>query len=113
MLKILSEKHSLYEFLSTLSIKCSYLLFSKEYVKEILAEVSARKSSNNILGIQPCMDFLAVKIDLTHHLRFTNFLSINLFWLLFYFFKVLAFIIAEYIHAHEHIFFYLLQTPPG
>ncbi|KAG7536034.1 Armadillo-type fold [Arabidopsis suecica] len=60
MLKILSEKHSLYEFLSTLSIKCSYLLFSKEYVKEILAEVSARKSSKNMSGIQPCMDFLAL-----------------------------------------------------
>ncbi|XP_010441422.1 PREDICTED: sister chromatid cohesion protein PDS5 homolog A isoform X6 [Camelina sativa] len=60
MLKILSEKHSLYEFLSTLSIKCSYLLFSKEYVKEILAEVSARKSSKNVLGIQSCMDFLGL-----------------------------------------------------
>ncbi|KAL1214039.1 putative sister chromatid cohesion protein PDS5 [Cardamine amara subsp. amara] len=60
MLKILSEKHSLYEFLSTLSIKCSYLLFSKEFVKEILAEVSARKSSKNILGVQSCMDFLGL-----------------------------------------------------
>ncbi|XP_019095474.1 PREDICTED: sister chromatid cohesion protein PDS5 homolog A-like [Camelina sativa] len=60
MLKILSEKHSLYEFLSTLSIKCSYLLFSKEYVKEILAEVSARKSSKHVLGIQSCMDFLGL-----------------------------------------------------
>ncbi|KFK31352.1 hypothetical protein AALP_AA6G101300 [Arabis alpina] len=60
MLKILSEKHSLYEFLGILSIKCSYLLFSKEYVKEILAEVSDRKSSKNILGIQSCMDFLGL-----------------------------------------------------
>ncbi|ESQ39921.1 hypothetical protein EUTSA_v10000739mg [Eutrema salsugineum] len=60
MLKILSEKHCLYEFLGTLSIKCSNLLFSKEYVKEILSEVSVRKSSKNILGIQSCMDFLGV-----------------------------------------------------
>ncbi|KAF8108398.1 hypothetical protein N665_0109s0023 [Sinapis alba] len=60
MLKILSEKHSLYEFLGTLSIKCSYLLFSKEYVKEILAEVSARKSSKTSSGIQSCMDFLGL-----------------------------------------------------
>ncbi|CAN8245665.1 unnamed protein product [Cochlearia groenlandica] len=60
MLKILSQKHSLYEFLSILSVKCSYLLFSKEYVKEILAEVSARKSSENVLGIQSCMDFLGL-----------------------------------------------------
>ncbi|CAH2046001.1 unnamed protein product [Thlaspi arvense] len=60
MLKILSEKHSLYEFLGTLSIKCSYLLFSKEFVKEILSEVSVRKSSSNILGIQSCMDFLGL-----------------------------------------------------
>ncbi|KAJ0240559.1 Uncharacterized protein HA466_0221710 [Hirschfeldia incana] len=60
MLKILSEKHSLYEFLGTLSIKCSYLLFSKEYVKETLAEVSARKSSTTSSGIQSCMDFLGL-----------------------------------------------------
>ncbi|KAG2261739.1 hypothetical protein Bca52824_068818 [Brassica carinata] len=60
MLKILSEKHSLYEFLGTLSIKCSYLLFSKEYVKEILAEVSARKSAKTSSGIQSCMDFLGL-----------------------------------------------------
>lgn len=60
MLKILSEKHSLYEFLGTLSIKCSYLLFSKEYVKEILAEVSVRKASKTSSGIQSCMDFLGV-----------------------------------------------------
>uniref|UniRef100_A0A1J3FJR8 Sister chromatid cohesion protein PDS5-like protein B n=1 Tax=Noccaea caerulescens TaxID=107243 RepID=A0A1J3FJR8_NOCCA len=60
VLRILSEKHRLYEFLGTLSIKCSYLLFSKEYVKEILAEVSARKSSKSILGVQSCMDFLGL-----------------------------------------------------
>ncbi|CAH8388794.1 unnamed protein product [Eruca vesicaria subsp. sativa] len=60
MLKILSEKHSLYEFLGTLSIKCSYLLFSKEYVKEILAEVSARKASKLISGVQSSMDFLGL-----------------------------------------------------
>nr|VDC91099.1 unnamed protein product [Brassica rapa] len=60
MLKILSEKHSLYEFLGTLSIKCSYLLFSKEYVKEMLSEVSARKASKDNLGIQSCMDFLGL-----------------------------------------------------
>nr|VDD38116.1 unnamed protein product [Brassica oleracea] len=60
MLKILSEKHSLYEFLGTLSIKCSYLLFSKEYVKEILAEVSVRKASKTSSGIQSCMDFLGL-----------------------------------------------------
>lgn len=66
MLRILSEKHRLYEFLGTLSIKCSYLLFSKEYVKEILAEVSARKSSRSILGVQSCMDFLGVITDLIY-----------------------------------------------
>ncbi|KAF8117115.1 hypothetical protein N665_0012s0121 [Sinapis alba] len=60
MLKILSEKHSLYEFLATLSIKCSYLLFSKEYVKEMLSEVSVRKAYKNNLGIQSCMDFLGL-----------------------------------------------------
>ncbi|XP_010538450.1 PREDICTED: sister chromatid cohesion protein PDS5 homolog A-A-like isoform X2 [Tarenaya hassleriana] len=60
MLKILSEKHCLYEFLGTLSIKCSYLLFNKEHVKEILAEVSARKSAQNLSGIQSCMNLLGI-----------------------------------------------------
>ncbi|CAH8388720.1 unnamed protein product [Eruca vesicaria subsp. sativa] len=60
MLKILSEKNSLYEFLGTLSVKCSHLLFSKEYVKEMLSEVSARKASKDNLGLQSCMDFLGL-----------------------------------------------------
>ncbi|XP_018439839.1 sister chromatid cohesion protein PDS5 homolog A isoform X2 [Raphanus sativus] len=60
MLNILSEKHCLYEFLGTLSIKCSYLLFSKEFVKEMLSEVSVRKASKDNLGIQSCMDFLGL-----------------------------------------------------
>ncbi|XP_010530075.1 PREDICTED: sister chromatid cohesion protein PDS5 homolog A-like [Tarenaya hassleriana] len=60
VLKIISEQHRLYDFLVTLSIKCSYLLFNKEHVKEILAEVSARKSAQNPLSIQSCMSLLGI-----------------------------------------------------
>lgn len=61
MLKILGEKHRLYEFLGTLSVKCSYLLFSKEHVKEIILEVSTQKSAGNTPLISSCMNTLVVK----------------------------------------------------
>ncbi|KAJ4704111.1 sister chromatid cohesion protein PDS5-like A-like [Melia azedarach] len=60
LLKILGEKHRLFDFLSTLSVKCSYLLFSKEHVKEILLEASAQKSSANEQYVQSCMDILGI-----------------------------------------------------
>lgn len=66
LLKILGEKHRLFDFLSTLSVKCSYLLFSKEHVKEILLEASAQKSSANEQYVQSCMDILGVKHDVSH-----------------------------------------------
>ncbi|KAM7263653.1 hypothetical protein ACFE04_001336 [Oxalis oulophora] len=58
LLNMLGEKHRLYEFLSTLSVKCSYLLFNKEHVKEILLEVGGQKSARNTKYIQSCMDLL-------------------------------------------------------
>ncbi|KAJ0081710.1 hypothetical protein Patl1_09599 [Pistacia atlantica] len=61
LLKILGEKHRLYDFLSTLSMKCSYLLFNKEHVKEIFLEVAVQKSSGNAQYTQSCMDILGVK----------------------------------------------------
>ncbi|XWS18109.1 hypothetical protein CRYUN_Cryun32bG0013400 [Craigia yunnanensis] len=60
LLKILGERHRLYDFLSTLSLKCSYLLFNKELVKEILLEATVQKSTGNTLYIQSCMNILGI-----------------------------------------------------
>ncbi|XP_015583400.1 sister chromatid cohesion protein PDS5 homolog A isoform X1 [Ricinus communis] len=60
LLKILGEKHRLYDFLSNFSVKCSYLLFNKEHVKEILAEAATHKSTGNTQLIQSCMDILVL-----------------------------------------------------
>ncbi|XP_068641410.1 sister chromatid cohesion protein PDS5 homolog A-like isoform X2 [Aristolochia californica] len=60
LLKILGDKHPLYNFLNTLSIKCSYLLFNKEYVKEILAEAAAQKSAGNFKVVKSCMNLLVI-----------------------------------------------------
>lgn len=61
LLRILGEKHRLYDFLGTLSLKCSYLLFNKEHVKEFLLEAALQKSSGNTQYIQSCMNILVVK----------------------------------------------------
>ncbi|KAL5769361.1 hypothetical protein ACOSQ2_016144 [Xanthoceras sorbifolium] len=60
LLKILGEKHRLYDFLSTLSVKCSYLLFNKEHVKEFFLEATVQKSSGNVQCTQSCMDILGI-----------------------------------------------------
>lgn len=60
LLKILGEKHPLYDFLDTLSMKCSYLLFNKEYVKEILLEVRAQKSAGNSKLVLSCLNLLVI-----------------------------------------------------
>lgn len=60
LLKILGEKHRLYDFLSTLSVKCSYLLFNKEHVKEILLEVAMHRSTADIPYKLSCMNILVV-----------------------------------------------------
>lgn len=64
VLKILGEKHRLYEFLSSLSLKCSYLLFNKEHVKEILLEVDMQKLSGNAQLTLSCMNILVVKLSI-------------------------------------------------
>lgn len=61
LLKILGEKHRLYEFLSTLTLKSSYLLFNKEHVKELLLEVAAQRSIGNTLYTSSCMNILVVR----------------------------------------------------
>ena len=70
LLKILGERHQLYDFLSTLSLKCSYLLFNKEHVKEILLEATVQKSTGNTLYIQSCMNILVVIICISMKLVF-------------------------------------------
>uniref|UniRef100_A0A0D9WPC5 Uncharacterized protein n=1 Tax=Leersia perrieri TaxID=77586 RepID=A0A0D9WPC5_9ORYZ len=58
LLKELGEKHALHDFVSTLSMRCSYLLVNKEYVKEILSEASEQKSTGNTKLMSSCMDLL-------------------------------------------------------
>ncbi|KAJ0791644.1 putative sister chromatid cohesion protein Pds5 [Helianthus annuus] len=60
LLKIVGQKHPLYGILSILSIKCSYILFNKDYVKDILLEVDLQKSSRNRLLTQSCMNTLVI-----------------------------------------------------
>ncbi|XP_048323371.1 sister chromatid cohesion protein PDS5 homolog A [Ziziphus jujuba] len=60
LLKILGEKHRLYDFLSTLSVKSSYLLFNKEHVKELLLEADAQKSTGNTQYASSCMNILVI-----------------------------------------------------
>ncbi|KAK6133264.1 hypothetical protein DH2020_033025 [Rehmannia glutinosa] len=60
LLNILGQKHRLYEFLSTLSLKCSYLLFDKDHVRGILLDVRAHKSSGSTELILSCMTILVV-----------------------------------------------------
>ncbi|WVZ81535.1 hypothetical protein U9M48_028901 [Paspalum notatum var. saurae] len=60
LLKILGEKHALYDFVGTLAMRCSYLLVNKEYAKEILSVVSEQKTSGNTKLISSCMNLLTV-----------------------------------------------------
>lgn len=59
MLKILGEKHPLYDFMVTFSVRCSYLLFNKEYVKEILSQAVA-ESGGDPKFVSSCMSLLPV-----------------------------------------------------
>ncbi|XP_042029643.1 sister chromatid cohesion protein PDS5 homolog B-like isoform X1 [Salvia splendens] len=60
VLKLLGDEDRLYEFLSTLSLKCSYLLFNKDHVKEIVLEAGLHKSSGNNDLILSCMTILVI-----------------------------------------------------
>ncbi|CAA2986797.1 sister chromatid cohesion PDS5 homolog A isoform X1 [Olea europaea subsp. europaea] len=60
ILKIVGEKHQLYEFLSILSLKCSYLLFGKEHIKEILLEADIQKSAGSSELVLSCMTILVI-----------------------------------------------------
>ncbi|XP_042462438.1 sister chromatid cohesion protein PDS5 homolog A-like [Zingiber officinale] len=60
LLKILGEKHPLYDFMDTLTLKCSYILFNKEFVKETLSEAAAQHSVRNTKLISSSMNLLTV-----------------------------------------------------
>uniref|UniRef100_A0A7N1A0X3 Uncharacterized protein n=1 Tax=Kalanchoe fedtschenkoi TaxID=63787 RepID=A0A7N1A0X3_KALFE len=60
LLKILGEKHRIYDFLSTLSVKLSYVLFDKEHVQELLSEASVQKAAGDTQRLRSCMNFLAI-----------------------------------------------------
>lgn len=66
LLRILGEKHRLYDFLSTLSVKSSYLLFNKEHVREILQEANSHKSTGNTQYALSCMNILVVKTHFSY-----------------------------------------------
>ncbi|PIA26794.1 hypothetical protein AQUCO_08800003v1 [Aquilegia coerulea] len=60
LLNILGEKHPLYDFLGTLSMRCSYLLVDKECVTEILAGITKQKSSGETQFVRTCMNILVI-----------------------------------------------------
>ncbi|KAH6775849.1 binding protein [Perilla frutescens var. hirtella] len=60
LLKILGQKHRLYGFLTTLSLKCSYLLFNKDHVRETLLEAGIQKSSESSELLLSCMTVLVI-----------------------------------------------------
>lgn len=60
LLKILGEKHPLFDFLNVLSVKCSFVLFSKEHVKEFLLELTIQKSTGNTENCLSCVNMLVV-----------------------------------------------------
>ncbi|KAL4585339.1 hypothetical protein LXL04_009957 [Taraxacum kok-saghyz] len=66
LLKIVGEKHPLYELLSTLSIKCSYLIFDKEFVKNLVLEIDQQKSDGNKLLTQSCVNILVTIASFSH-----------------------------------------------
>lgn len=68
LLKILGERHPLYDFVGILSIKCSYLIFNKEYVKEILSEAAAQHCVGNTKLMSSCMSLLTVTYTLCTHI---------------------------------------------
>lgn len=60
LLKIVGQKHRLHGFLATLSLKCSYLLFDKDHVRETLLEAGIQKSSESSELLLSCMTILVI-----------------------------------------------------
>ncbi|KVH96669.1 Armadillo-like helical [Cynara cardunculus var. scolymus] len=60
LLKIVGEKHPLYELLNTLSMKCSYIIFDMDFVKDLLLETDLQKCAGNRVLTQSCMNILVI-----------------------------------------------------
>ncbi|XP_074271941.1 sister chromatid cohesion protein PDS5 homolog A isoform X2 [Silene latifolia] len=60
LLEILGEKHRIFDFMNVLSVKCSYMLFSKDHVKEILLELAVQKSVGNQETCLSCANMLVI-----------------------------------------------------
>ncbi|KAI3718580.1 hypothetical protein L6452_19457 [Arctium lappa] len=60
LLKIIGEKHPLYELLNTLSMKCSYIIFDMDFVKDLLLETDLQKCAGNRPLTQSCMNILVI-----------------------------------------------------
>ncbi|KAL1566908.1 sister chromatid cohesion protein PDS5 A-like [Salvia divinorum] len=60
LLEILGQKHRLYGFLTTFSLKTSYLLFNKDHVRETLLEARLQKSSESSEILASCMTVLVI-----------------------------------------------------
>lgn len=59
-LNALGQKHQLHGFLKSLFIKCSYSIFDKENVRELLLEAGVQKSYGNTKALLCCMTILVV-----------------------------------------------------
>lgn len=62
MLKLVGEKDPLFELLNTLSMKCSYIIFDKDFVRDLLLETDLHKCDGNRLLTQACMNILLVTL---------------------------------------------------
>lgn len=60
MLERLGDKHPQYEFIKTLASKCSYRLFGKEHVQELLKEIAVNKLAGKDELIQSGMNLLVL-----------------------------------------------------
>jgi len=60
MLERLGDKHPQHEFIKTLASKCSYRLFGKEHVKEMLKEIAVNKLAGKDELIQSGMNLLVL-----------------------------------------------------
>ena len=58
LLKRMGERHPQHEFLKTLSLKCSYILFGTDHVKAVLRQSLANKMASNQSLLNATIDLL-------------------------------------------------------
>eukprot|EP00253_Pinus_taeda_P014590 PITA_14590 len=68
LLKQVGERHPQYEFMKILAIRCSYFLFGKEHVKEILKEIVDNKLAGTVKTVLSGMNLLVGK-ERKHNFR--------------------------------------------